>query len=249
LKKFKAIGLLAVTSLLMTGCSLDAMPDLTSDESAIISEYAAGLLLKYSSNYDYKLVDNVEILAPEETEETEIETEVTTETETEQETSTDESFASENGQSSDSEDNAQEVSLDTDFASMLGIDGVNIKYASYEISSSYPKDKDGFSVSAAQDNTLLILHFSVENTTEEDCTLNLISDNMTAKITVNDSLTGSALNTMLPDDLLSYYDTIAAGQTVDAVILAQLGESSAQELSTINVKISSSSGSVDLNIE
>jgi hypothetical protein len=54
---------------------------------------------------------------------------------------------------------------------------------------------------------------------------------------------------MLPDDLLSYYDTIAAGQTVDSVILAQLSESAAQELSTINVKISSSSGSVDLKIE
>jgi hypothetical protein len=223
------------------------MPDLTSDESAIISEYAAGLLLKYSSNYDYKLVDNIEILTPEETEETETETNEAEETE--QETSTDESYAGENGQSSESEGNAQEVSLDTDFASILGIDGVNIKYDSYEISSSYPKDKDGFSVSASQGNTLLVLHFSIENTAEEDYTLNLIADNMTAKITVNDSLTGNGLNTMLPDDLLSYYDTIAAGQTEDAVILAQLSESAAQELSTINVKISSSSGSVDLKIE
>jgi hypothetical protein len=223
------------------------MPDLTSDESAIISEYAAGLLLKYSSNYDYKLVDNIEILTPEETEETETETNEAEETE--QETSTDESYAGENGQSSESEGNAQEVSLDTDFASILGIDGVNIKYDSYEISSSYPKDKDGFSVSASQGNTLLVLHFSIENTAEEDYTLNLIADNMSAKITVNDSLTGNGLNTMLPDDLLSYYDTIAAGQTEDAVILAQLSESAAQELSTINVKISSSSGSVDLKIE
>jgi hypothetical protein len=95
----------------------------------------------------------------------------------------------------------------------------------------------------------LVLHFSIENTAEEDYTLNLIADNMSAKITVNDSLTGNGLNTMLPDDLLSYYDTIAAGQTEDAVILAQLSESAAQELSTINVKISSSSGSVDLKIE
>jgi hypothetical protein len=247
LKKFKVIGLLAVTAMLVTGCSLDAMPDLTADESAIISEYAAGLLLKYSSNYDYKLVDNIEILAPEESEDTE--TETTEETETEQETSTEESYAGENGQSSESEGNAQEVSLDSDFASVLGIDGVNIKYASYEVASSYPKDKDGFSVSASQGNTLLVLHFSIENTTEEDYTLNLIADNMSAKINVNDSLTGNGLNTMLPDDLLSYYDTIAAGQTVDSVILAQLSESAAQELSTINVKISSSSGSVDLKIE
>jgi copper(I)-binding protein len=227
------------------------MPDLTTEESAIISEYAAGLMLKYSSNYDYKLVDNIEILTPDDTDEAETETDESTETETsaDDETLTDASYTGENEHESEAETQAQEVSLDTDIASILGIDGVDIKYASYEISDSYPKDKDGYSVSASQGNTLLVLHFSIENTSSEDYTLNLISDNISAKITVNDSLTGNGLNTMLPNDLLSYYDTITAGSTEDAVILAQLSESAAQELNTIIVKISSSNGSVDLKIE
>jgi NaMN:DMB phosphoribosyltransferase len=126
---------------------------------------------------------------------------------------------------------------------------VSIKYDSYEVCDSYPQDTDGFNVSASQGNKLLVIHFNIENNKDEDCNLNLIEDNMTAKITVNDSLSGNGLNTMLANDLTSYYDTIPANTTTDAVILAQLGEDSAQDLTAISVKISATSGSVDIDVK
>jgi hypothetical protein len=64
------------------------MPELTDDESDMISEYAAGLLLKYSPNYDYRIVDNVEIIsAPDEETEDIPQTEENTEEESSTETS------------------------------------------------------------------------------------------------------------------------------------------------------------------
>ena len=51
MKKGKVLGLLAMSAVLLTGC-VDSMPELTAEQSEIIAEYAAGLLLKYSSNYN-----------------------------------------------------------------------------------------------------------------------------------------------------------------------------------------------------
>lgn len=42
-------------SLLMTGCG--AMPDLTQEETELISEYAVGVLLKYDKSHGSRLVD------------------------------------------------------------------------------------------------------------------------------------------------------------------------------------------------
>jgi hypothetical protein len=54
---------------------------------------------------------------------------------------------------------------------------------------------------------------------------------------------------MLPNDLTSYYDTISANATTDAVVLAQLSEGSAQDLTAISVKISATNGSVDIEVK
>ena len=62
MKKGKVIGLLAMSAALLTGC-VDHMPELTAEQSDIIAEYAAGLLLKYSSNYSYKIVSEEEVAA------------------------------------------------------------------------------------------------------------------------------------------------------------------------------------------
>jgi uncharacterized protein YceK len=42
-------------AVLMTGCG--AMPDLTQEETDLISEYAVGVLLKYDANNSSRLVD------------------------------------------------------------------------------------------------------------------------------------------------------------------------------------------------
>ena len=56
------LGLIALSAVLLTGC-VDAMPDLTAEQSDIIAEYAAGLLLKYSPRYQYRIVSEEELAA------------------------------------------------------------------------------------------------------------------------------------------------------------------------------------------
>ena len=61
MKKGKILGLFLIPTLLMTGC-IDAMPELTEEQSAIIAEYSASLLLKYSPNFEYRIADEEELL-------------------------------------------------------------------------------------------------------------------------------------------------------------------------------------------
>ena len=44
MKKGKILGLMAMSAVLLAGCA-DAMPELTDDESELIAEYAADLLV------------------------------------------------------------------------------------------------------------------------------------------------------------------------------------------------------------
>ena len=62
MKKGKVLGLIALSAMLLTGC-VDAMPELTAEQSDIIAEYAAGLLLKYSPRYEYRIVSEEELAA------------------------------------------------------------------------------------------------------------------------------------------------------------------------------------------
>ena len=64
MKKGKLIGMVAIAAGLLTGC-VDQMPEMTEEQSALIAEYAADMLLKYSPNYVYKIADE-DVLVEEE---------------------------------------------------------------------------------------------------------------------------------------------------------------------------------------
>ena len=55
MKKAKVLLCGVAAALLMTGCG--DMPDLTQDETELISEYAVGVLLKYDTGHGRRLVD------------------------------------------------------------------------------------------------------------------------------------------------------------------------------------------------
>jgi hypothetical protein len=268
LKKVKFLCTVLVSGILMTGC-VDAMPDLTADESDMISEYAASLLLKYSPNYNYKIVSDdeleaallelaveeasqqeessvVNIEAPSETvasEETEGATEPETGTDTETVTATE--AASETGQSVESESSSETgkpISDTSDLAGVLGIDGVSIKYSSYEICDSYPKNNSGFSVSASQGQKLIVIHFDMTNTSGESMNCDLYDYGINVRVSINGSRTLSALSTLLPNELMSFMDTVDAGETVDLVAVVSFNDISDDNLTALSVQVSTSAG-------
>lgn len=252
LKKGKILGLLALSALLLTGC-VDSMPDLTAEESDIITEYAVSLILKYSPYYDYKIVSEEEVAAARALEETDVEEPAREETETEAEedgmTGAGPAQPAESGQD-EPETEVIQPADELDFAAELGIDDLILRYQSYEICDSYPKDNPGFQVNAQQGKKLLVIHFDLEGSDEEDTICDMIDHEIRLRLELNDSISVTALGTeMLPDALTAYTDVIPVGETVDVVAIAEVDEDVAQTIGTLVVRMSSAGGSCTARLE
>lgn len=239
MKKGKVLGLLAMSAVLLTGC-VDSMPELTAEQSDIIAEYAAGLLLKYSPNYNYKIASEEEVAAAmavrEEVPGPEQEPQpdnTQAEGEPGQEPSVPETQPTEAGT-----EQVQFVS-DLDFAAELGIDDLIIRYQSFEICDSYPQDNSGFSVSAAQGKKLLVMHFDLEGLPEEDVDCNLFDYNIKMRVNINDTASTAVWNTMIPNDLASYMEVVHAGEIVDVVAVAEIDDMTEEEIQTLTLQASS----------
>ena len=259
-KKGKIVSMLAVSimsSVMLTGC-IDAMPDMTEEQENMVAEYAAGLLLKYSPNYDYRLVSEREL---EEVIQAENEAALQKETTQMQESEMEETEpdkTEENIQPDNDSSNEQQIvedidtdmfSADADIAQELGIEGLSVRYQSYEVYDTYPKENSGFSLSAANGKKLLIVYFDVENTTDEDMQVDFNEYNIKGKVKVNDERASSVLNTMLVDDMISYIGQISAGETLQLVFATEVSEEAANEIESIKLDISGNGNSVSIPLK
>ena len=189
-----------VASLLVTGCG--AMPDLTQEETELISEYAVGVLLKYDKSHGSRLVDTS---AYDTVEEAEMPEEVPDTTEIVD-------------VSQDEDVTEPSVSSVEEY---YGIPNVAIQYTGYELTDSYPSIGEGeelfFSMDATPGTQLLVLKFSVLNTGNEDQLMNMLGYGARFRVSVNGEASNGALATMLLNDMQTYDDVIPAGSSVELV--------------------------------
>ena len=252
MKKGKVLGLFAMSAMLLTGC-IDAMPELTAEQSDIITEYAAGVLLKYSSNYNYKIADEEEVLAAMAARQEAAEPETAAETEPETDIVQAEGEANQNTSptEAETETEAEQIQFvaDLDFAAELGIDDLIIRYQSFEICSAYPGDNTGFSVDAALGKKLLVMHFDMEGLPEEDVDCNLFDYEIKMRVNINDTGSTSVLSTLIPNDLGTYMDIVPAGEIVDVVAVAEIDDMTAEEIQTLTLHAASNSQSCTVKLK
>lgn len=218
MKKVSMILGSMAAALLMTGCG--AMPNLTQDETELISEYAVGVLLKYDTAHGRRLVDTSGYMPaeeepePEEIVEEPIEEEVA-EPETEEPVVVD--------VSQDEEQTQPEI---TSVEQYYGIPNVMITYQGCEVTDSYPPAGEEetlfFSMDATPGNQLLVLKFSAQNLSGEDQTLNMLGYGATFRVSVNGEPSRGALATMLVNDMQTYDSVIPASSSVDLVSIVEV---------------------------
>lgn len=262
MKKGKITGIILMTACMATfttGC-VDAMPDLTDEQSELIAEYAAELLLKYSPNYNYKIADDSEVEAA-------LAEEVTSEPVSEEEKENEETVSTdENGTETTSEtdaegaDNSEEQSQENAMISadeavsleqLLGFEGLNIKYNDFEVDQFYPTggDSSGFSANAPSGKKLLVLHFDVTNQGTEAVECDFLNKQTSIQVNVNDSGYRKSMNTLLVNDMNNYMEEIQADETKDIIALAAIDEQSIDEIETLTVKLSNTDGSIEIKIK
>lgn len=247
MKKGKIIGVLAISACMLTGC-IDSMPDMTEEQSELVAEYAADMLLKYSPNYHYRIADEEEVASAE------AEMETSQEEETTQEESQPSQDLSQTG-SGESVSVGAETSVEDgseyDLATFFGMDQFSIRYASCEVTDAYPKAESGagFSVTAPQGYNLLILHFDVENLGEETAQCDLFDQINKVRVNVNDAGYVQALSTLLTNDLTTYMEDIPAGEVADAVVAVPVEQTDLDEIHTAVMRITTQDSVVNISLE
>ncbi|MCI7790855.1 MAG: hypothetical protein MR531_08815 [Lachnospiraceae bacterium] len=248
MKKGKIIGITVMVASLLTGC-VDAMPDLTEEQSALIAEYAADMLLKYSPNYNYRIADE-EALAEEETTEEMIEEATQEQSEVAQEEQTQESVNEMETVETENSLNVIDAS-EVDFAETFGVDGVEIRYDLLEVCNSYPKGESGsgFSVNAPEGKSLIVISFIVENKSEEPVICDLFEKDFDVSMNLNNSNYKKISSTLLVNDFTTYIEEIPAGENREVVIVAETGEISEEEINSCILRISSDDESITVKLK
>lgn len=231
MKKRIAAFLMTVTvGLSLVGCG-NQIPELTKEELQMIGEYTAITVMKYNNGSRSRLVElPPETPAPERVEQPE-ESEESGESAGMRPTE-DTPIVNPSGEIQGDSPAAEEI---------LGLpEGVQLVYQEYEVCKSYPyrEGEDNFlTANAEAGKMLLVLHFSIVNDSGQDQDVDLQSGDYRYQITVNESYRRKAWITMLLNDMTSFNQTVSAGSSADTVLLIEVGEDLAADLSSISLKI------------
>lgn len=161
LKRNSFFILLTILSILsLTGCA--GVSDLTEEQSNLIAQYSAGVLLRYSDDYERRLITKEQLKK-----------QGMEETATEQPGAEATPAVSSASTASPTDEAAQQKPAETPGVTVndfFQFDGVTVDYDSYRFASRYGDTQ----IRADEGETLLIATFVLKNTTGETKKLNLI---------------------------------------------------------------------------
>ena len=205
---------------LLTGCG-STMPDLTQEETDLISEYAVGVLLKYDKYHSGRLVDTTDYETAEDVAQTE-EPEVAEQPEEEE-------VPVDDAEVVDVSQDEETIAIPATIEEYYGLQDFTFQYTGYELAQSYPPDADEnnvfFSMDATEGMQLLVLKFTAFNTGSFDQTLNMLERGARFRVSVNGESSKGALATMLLNDMQTYNDMVPAGNMVELVSIVEVPQS------------------------
>ena len=233
-KRFCFLFLICIFIFTMTGCG-NEIPEMSEEESAMVSNYAATLLLKYDSGYQTKLL-NQEQLEQEEQMQKQIQEEAQrlAALEAEKEAKQEEEQAKESeGQSS--VENVTYVNP----AEFLGLDGISISYNGVEYLDQYPKDGEDlyFATTATEGCKLAVVHLGLSNQTSEVRSADVFSTNARFKVSFNDGDYHNIMSTLFSEDFSVFNGELQPGESVDTVLLMELKDEDCVDVNALNLYI------------
>lgn len=244
MKKKIWISFCMILAAMLGGCG-NQIPDMTPEQREAVSEYAAGLLLKYDTNQSDRLVD-LSLLEEETTPTPEPtntpEPEVTLEPEA---TSTPEPTQEPAGMDpvvdtptvSVGETVTEEV-FDPVESTLLLPAHVTLGYSDYQVTDTYTDIRDaGLTLEAASGNKLLVARFQLLNSGSEAQQVDMLQNNIKYSLIVDGTAT-NCMVTLLSNDLITYMGSLNPDESKEVVLLAEVKEELLQEAESIAVELS-----------
>ncbi len=240
MKTYRVIvaGAVIIMSAAMCGCGLiPELPALTEEETQLVTEYAAGLLLEHDINSSGdNLLDEEELAKGEalEAEKRQRDRDAKAAAEDylakkanagkdkkEKDKAGDENAPDE---SSKAESSNQTVN---DLASFYGMDAFSISYKDYVLTDSYPESGEDMlmAMDATPGSTLCVLKFDVTNISGSDATFDMFYRSPNFYLKVNGMDQVHQQYTLLLDDMAAGNDLFAAGSTEERVLIFEVSDS------------------------
>lgn len=247
-KSWIKILTISAVGICLTGCG-NAIPEMTPQQQELVVEFAASELLKFDQKHATKLVPLEIIQEVEESNQAD-----SSSLEVKEEPSAD--AVKENGEEGIPADEATVIDQTQEESpqsvdEFLELTGVSIAYAGHELTDSYPPvaaDDVFFFMSATENNKLLVLKFQVENISGGDMELDFARRQTRYKIVVNGS-EQNALTTMLLNDMAYYKGTLAAGESVELVLVGEVSNEQADQITSLELTMKSVDDSATISLD
>ena len=207
-------GLFIVSAFFLGGCS-EKITNLSEKNSDLVAEYSAGVLLRYSDRYEYRLITKKDIERAKarneyiETPTGSASSEVTPSPspspspspepevnngsqEGNQESTNNQNDSKSNQAENDSNENAtggvaeEKNEKEVSLTEFYGITGLKFDYKNYEFCSQYPKNSSTISPMRAKSNeTLLVVKFNIKNLSSQKKKVNLLKESKNIDYVLN----------------------------------------------------------------
>lgn len=221
-----------ISALFFSGCGT-SMYELTDSEEEIIVHYAAYAVAKHNifQKDGAKVVDAG--LYEAESEEPETEIPDTEDTEAETETGQSSLPQGTDGQSTEHIPDGEAISL----ADAIGQSGIlNVTYQGCSVADNY-QEGNYYSVQADAGNTYVIMQFTMQNQTSASVEVDTLELNPTFQACFNGADWVQEEVTLLLNSLSTYEGIIEAGGQADVVLLFQIPQEQAEQLSDISLSV------------
>ena len=231
---------LAMAAMLLAGCG-EAMYELTPEEEAIITSYAAHIVAKYNKKqpegytYVYVSPETAEEIPAEEVPAAVSDDEAQ---EPEQDTSAGETEVSGNeadnpgsdGMEGDSGEDQTEENGPA-MARALGIKGARLVYTGIQFTSIYD------TVYPEPGNKLMILHFSLVNEKDSKLKVSVLDASPVFRASLNGESAVTGDISILSDDLSTYAGEIPAGESDNVMLLFQVPVNADETVNSLKLQI------------
>ena len=228
-KRIKIMASVLAVATVMTGCGTKIY-DMTDEEQQLIVNYSAYALSKHNIYQPDGMTSATEA----ETEEQDTSAAETADEKISEKTDT----GHENGNSGQSQQTAQETkpTMQTvSLAQAIGYDGLSVSYAGLTTEETY-KEGSYYSMEAGSGNTYAVLKFTLSNTTGTDMNVDLFTNTGKYRAAFSGGKEYEAEGSFLTYALNTFQGTIAAGQSVDVVLLFKVPQDTVCDSVTMSVE-------------
>ncbi len=234
MKKMVKIAVVVFLCTMMCGCL--ETPPLTDEEMDIVAEYAAELLLKYDKNYRSSLLSEEELeqAAPEVTkapEATKIPDAPTDGPENTASVTPSPTQSAESLKVTPIPGNAEETTAQ--LTKVTAVEGIRVSCDSYDVRKEVIEN-EYFFLEAKSGKEYLILHFRLENITDQLIVFDASEQKLECSLDINTGSIYKRSISMLENDLQYMPIEVPAGETVDAVLVFEITSTEKVPIETAN---------------